>query len=183
MMENLKIVYLSPNDLTPYEGNTRRHGDEDIEGIKESIRRVGFRDPIGIWGGDNIIVEGHGRQRAAIELGIEKVPCIRLDDMTDEQRREYSIRHNRSAELSGWDFGKLEEELGRLEEEGIDLKDLKFDFDVDMPKDLDADSNDEAKTGVQVQITFEDVMTWHNNEKAIKEIAENCNAILTVRMA
>lgn len=50
MMENLKIVYLSPNDLTPYEGNTRRHGDEDIEGIKESIRRVGFRDPIGIWG-------------------------------------------------------------------------------------------------------------------------------------
>lgn len=80
-------------------------------------------------GGDNIIVEGHGRQRAAIELGIEKVPCIRLDDMTDEQRREYSIRHNRSAEMSGWDFGKLEEELGRLEEEGIDLKDLKFEFD------------------------------------------------------
>ena len=123
---NLEIVYLSPHDLKPYEGNTRKHNPEDIDGIKKSIMDVGFADPIGIWGKDNLIVEGHGRQLAAIELGLEKVPCIRLDEMTDEQRREYAIRHNRSAEMSAWDLGKLEEELARLDIEGVDMSDLKF---------------------------------------------------------
>lgn len=127
---NLEIVYLSPHDLKPYEGNTRKHNPDDIDGIKKSILDVGFADPIGIWGKDNLIVEGHGRQLAAIELGLEKVPCIRLDEMTDEQRREYAIRHNRSAEMSAWDFGKLEEELAALDIAGVDMSDLKFDLDA-----------------------------------------------------
>lgn len=138
---NLEIVYLSPHDLTPYEGNTRKHNPEDIDGIKKSILDVGFADPIGIWGKDNLIVEGHGRQLAAIELGLEKVPCIRLDEMTDEQRREYAIRHNRSAEMSAWDFGKLEEELAALEIQGIDMSDLKFDLDMNESKE-GQDDND-----------------------------------------
>lgn len=122
----LEIVYLSPHDLTPYEGNTRKHGPEDIEQIKESIIADGFNDPIGIWGKNNLIVEGHGRQIAALEMGLDKVPCIRLDHMTDKQRRDYAIRHNRTAELSGWDFAKLEEEIAQLEIEGVDLSGLKF---------------------------------------------------------
>lgn len=126
----LEIVYLSPHELTPYENNTRKHNPGDIDGIKKSIQDVGFRDPIGIWGKNNLIVEGHGRQLAAIELGMEKVPCIRLDDMTEDQRKEYAIRHNRSAEMSEWDFGKLEEELAALDIAGIDMSDLKFDLDV-----------------------------------------------------
>lgn len=129
-MEDLKIVYLSPKDLKPYENNTRKHNPDDIDGIKKSILAVGFRDPIGIWGKENLIVEGHGRQLAALELGIERVPCIRLDDMTVDQRKEYAIRHNRSAEMSTWDMGKLSEELADLELEGIDMSDLNFDIDV-----------------------------------------------------
>ena len=130
-MEELKIVYLSPKELTPYKGNARKHNPDDIEEIKKSIIAAGgFRDPIGIWGKENIIVEGHGRQIAAIEMGLEKVPCIRLDDMTDTQRREYAIRHNRTAELSGWDFGKLEEEIAALEIDGVDLSGLKFELDA-----------------------------------------------------
>jgi DNA modification methylase len=127
---SLEVVYLSPQALTPYEGNTRKHNPEDIEQIKESIIADGFNDPIGIWGEKNLIVEGHGRQIAAIELGLESVPCIRLDHLTDTQRRDYAIRHNRTAELSGWDFGKLEEEIARLEIEGVDLSGLKFDLDA-----------------------------------------------------
>lgn len=122
----LQVVYLSPDELTPYEGNTRKHAPDDIEQIKESILQDGFNDPIGIWGEKNIIVEGHGRQIAAKELGMETVPCIRLDHLTDTQRRDYAIRHNRTAELSAWDFGKLEEEVARLEIEGVDLSELKF---------------------------------------------------------
>ena len=126
----LEIVYLSPDELTPYEGNARKHAPGDIEQIKESIRQDGFNDPIGIWGEKNLIVEGHGRQIAAKELGIEKVPCIRLDHLTDTQRRDYAIRHNRTAELSEWDFSKLEEEIARLEIEGVDLSGLNFDDNV-----------------------------------------------------
>lgn len=122
----LKIEYLPVESLTPYEGNARKHAPDDIESIKISIQNDGFNDPIGIWGKDNIIVEGHGRQIAAKELGMETVPCIRLDHLTDEQRREYAIRHNRTAELSAWDFGKLDEELAALDIQGIDMSDLKF---------------------------------------------------------
>ena len=122
----LEIVYLPPGDLTPYEKNTRKHSPDDIEQIKESIRQDGFSDPIGIWGEQNIIVEGHGRQIAALEMGLDEVPCIRLDHMTDEQRRDYAIRHNRTAELSAWDFSKLEEEIAQLEIEGHEFDGLKF---------------------------------------------------------
>ena len=127
-MSELKIIYLSPDELTPYENNTRKHNPEDVEGIKKSILDTGFNDPIGIWGEKNLIVEGHGRQIAAKELHLDKVPCIRLDHMTDEQRREYAIRHNRSAEMSAWDFQKLEEELAQLEIDGVDMDDLNFTF-------------------------------------------------------
>ena len=126
-MEELKIIYLSPDELTPYENNTRKHAPDDIDGIKKSILDTGFNDPIGIWGDNNLIVEGHGRQIAAKELHLDKVPCIRLDHLTDEQRREYAIRHNRSAEMSAWDFQKLEEELASLDISDIDMSDLKFD--------------------------------------------------------
>jgi hypothetical protein len=130
-MMKLDIVYLDPHDLTPYENNTRKHSPEDIDQIKASIEADGFNDPIGVWGENNLIVEGHGRQIAALEMGLDKVPCIRLDHMTETQRRDYAIRHNRTAELSGWDFGKLEEEIAALEIEGVDLSGLKFDFAID----------------------------------------------------
>lgn len=127
-MNELKIEYLRPEDLTPYENNTRKHAPDDIEQIKESILQDGFNDPIGIWGEKNLIVEGHGRQIAAMELHLEKVPCIRLDHLTDDQRRDYAIRHNRTAELSAWDFEALEEEIAALEIEGHDFEGLKFSF-------------------------------------------------------
>ena len=101
----LEIVYLSPQELKPYENNTRKHAPEDIEQIKASIEADGFNDPIGIWGEDNLIVEGHGRQIAAMEMGLDKVPCIRLDHMTDTQRRDYAIRHNRRLNYPGGTLG------------------------------------------------------------------------------
>lgn len=125
-MKELKIVYLPPGELTPYEHNARRHADEDLSVIKASIRENGFCDPIGVWGENNLIVEGHGRQLAALEMGLDSVPCIRLDHLTEAQRREYALVHNKSAELSGWDFTQLEAELAELEME-FDMTDFGFD--------------------------------------------------------
>ena len=118
-MNDLKIVYLKPEELTPYERNTRRHTQTDIDQIKTSILRCGFEDPIGVWGPENIVVEGHGRLIAAKELHLDKVPCLQLDHMTDAQRREYGIRHNRTQELSSWDFDKLDEEIAALMIAGV----------------------------------------------------------------
>ena len=128
-MNELKVEYIAPEELTPYENNTRKHAPDDVEQIKESILQNGFNDPIGIWGEKNLIVEGHGRQIAALELHLEKVPVIRLDHMTDDQRRDYAIRHNRTAELSEWDNETLMEEIARLEIEGHDFTGLKFQLD------------------------------------------------------
>lgn len=127
----LEIVYLPPESLKPYERNTRKHEPADIEQIKQSIILDGFNDPIGIWGPENLIVEGHGRQIAAMELHLETVPCIRLDHMTDEQRRDYAIRHNRTAELSSWNDVNLQFEMQALDMAGIDFSGLDFDISLD----------------------------------------------------
>ena len=110
----LRIETLPVEDLQEYEGNARDHGQVDIEAIKESIRLFGFNDPIGIWSEENVIVEGHGRLQAAKALGMTEVPCIRLDHMTDEERRAYAIAHNKTAELSSWNIGKLNLELAGI---------------------------------------------------------------------
>lgn len=134
-MNEMKIVYLPPGDLTPYEHNARKHAEEDLATIRESVKQFGFLDPIGIWGEDNIIVEGHGRQIVAEELGMETVPCIRLDELTDEQRRAYALAHNKTAEMSGWDFTELENELSELSMD-FDMSDFGF-TDNEAP-DLDS---------------------------------------------
>lgn len=112
----LRVELISVDDLTEYDGNARAHGREDIEAIEWSIQQFGFNDPIGIWSKDNVIVEGHGRLKAAKNLGMTEVPCIRLDHMTDEQRRAYALAHNKTAELSAWDFDKLDLEIAGIHE-------------------------------------------------------------------
>ena len=100
----LKIEYMALDKLKPYEKNARKHQKADLSTIKASITEFGMSDPIGVWGKDNIIVEGHGRYLACKELGIEQVPVIHLDHLTDEQRRAYALAHNKAAEMSEWEF-------------------------------------------------------------------------------
>lgn len=116
----LSIEYLPVDNITPYPGNARQHAEEDVNAIAESIKEFGFSDPVGVWGKDNTIVEGHGRLIAAKKLGITEIPVIRLDHMTDEQRRAYAIAHNKTAELSNWDFDALEKELSNMQ--SIDME-------------------------------------------------------------
>lgn len=122
----LQIEYLPVTDLKPYDKNTRKHKSLDVDNIAKSIKKYGMNDAIGIWGEDNVIVEGHGRLEACKKLGIDTVPVVRLDHLTDEQRREYAIAHNATAELSEWDLNILPDELAEL-----DLSDFDFDFGID----------------------------------------------------
>lgn len=87
----------------------------------------GNNDPIAVWGEDNVIVEGHGRYMALCELGYKTADIIRLDHLTDEQRREYMLVHNQTTMNSGWDIDLLAEELDDLDFDGFD-----FGFDLDL---------------------------------------------------
>ena len=140
----LKIEELPVEALRPYENNARQHGDEDVDAIVDSIEQFGFSDPIGIWSKDNLIVEGHGRLLAAKKLGMETVPCIRLDHLTDDERRAYALAHNKTAELSSWNFEMLTSEL-----QGIESVDMSmFGFDVSKlaaPAVIEEDDFDEEQ--------------------------------------
>ena len=125
-MQELKIEYLTLDKLKPYDKNARKHQEADLSTIKASITEFGMSDPIGVWGKDNTIVEGHGRYLACKELGIDNVPVIHLDHLTDEQRRAYALAHNKTAEMSEWDIDLLGEELNNIFD--IDMSDFGFDL-------------------------------------------------------
>lgn len=108
----LKIEYVPVDTIRPYAGNAKLHPAEQVEQIKASIREFGFNDPIAVW--NNEVVEGHGRLIAATEMGMDEVPIIRLDDLTDEQRRAYILVHNKLTLNSGFDKSMLELELDAL---------------------------------------------------------------------
>lgn len=129
----LKIEYLPVDLLKPYERNARIHNPEDVDAICESIKEFGFDDPIGIWSDRNVIVEGHGRLMAAKKLGMTEVPCIRLDHLTDEQRRAYALAHNRTAELSEWDNAMKQLEVMSITD--IDMSKLGFVDDLEDEED------------------------------------------------
>lgn len=120
----LKVEYIPIDELKPYDKNAKIHTQEQIEQIKESIQEFGMNDPIGIWGKENLIVEGHGRLLACKELGMKEVPVIRLDDLTDDQRRAYTLVHNQTTMNTGFDLDILNEEL-----EDIDIDMGEFGFE------------------------------------------------------
>ena len=120
----LKIEYLSKNELKPYVNNAKIHTPDQIKQIKKSITEFGFNDPIAVWH-DNEIIEGHGRLLAAMEMDdIDNVPIIRLDDLTDSQRKAYMLAHNKLTMNTGFDFGMLEIELENLPD--FDMSDFGF---------------------------------------------------------
>ena len=127
----LKIEYLPIETIAPYENNAKVHTAEQIEQIKKSIQDYGMNDPIGIW--HDTIVEGHGRLMACLELGYTEVPVIRLDHMTDEQRREYMLVHNQTTMNTGYDFDLLDIELDEL----ADFDAEAFGFDILGSENLD----------------------------------------------
>lgn len=121
---DLKIEYVPIDSIKPYSKNAKLHPAEQIEQIKKSIQEFGFKDPLATWHGE--VMAGNGRLQAAKELGMKELPIVRLDDLTDEQRRAYALVHNKLTMNSPFDDGILSEELENILD--IDMEALGFDL-------------------------------------------------------
>lgn len=117
---NIKEIAIA--SLREYENNPRNN-DSAVDAVAESIREFGFKVPI-VIDGNNMIVCGHTRVKAAKKLGMETVPCIIANDLTPEQIKAFRLVDNKTSELAGWDFAKLEEELAALN--GFDMSAFGF---------------------------------------------------------
>ena len=124
-MKQYDVEMVAVDDIIPYSNNQKHHTPEQVQAIANSIRQFGFRQNL-VIDKDNIIVIGHGRYEAAKLLGMQEVPCMRIEDLTPEQIRALRIVDNKLNE-SEWDFEKLEIEIDGLIDE-IDLENLGFDF-------------------------------------------------------
>ena len=128
----MEIIMRGVNDITPYEHNPRKN-DDAVDAVAASIKEFGFKVPI-VVDKDGIIVAGHTRLKAAKKLGMEQVPCIVADDLTDEQIKAFRLVDNKVAELADWDFSELETELADID---MDMAQFGFDdFDIDANTDI-----------------------------------------------
>lgn len=110
----MQIELIDINLINEYENNVKIHTDEQIEQIIVSIQKYGNNDPIAI-DKNNTIIEGHGRFLALKRLGYTTIPVIKLGHLTDEQKREYILIHNKLTMNTGFDMEKLEKELDEIE--------------------------------------------------------------------
>lgn len=139
MVERIELV--SVGSIAPYERNPRTHSDSQIDQIAASITRFGFTNPI-LVDSQSGIVAGHGRLLAAKKLSLEFVPIIRLDHLSDEERRAYIIVDNQIPLNAGWDEELLAGEIAALSAEGFDLDLLGF-ADADLAELLDVQNDAE----------------------------------------
>lgn len=114
------------DDLIPYASNSRTHSEEQILQIASSIKEFGFLNPV-LIDNDNGIIAGHGRVMAAKKLGLESVPTLLVDHLTEAQRKAYVIADNQLALNAGWDFDLLKVEIEGLQEIDFDVGLLGFD--------------------------------------------------------
>lgn len=148
----MQIINKKIDELTPYENNPRNN-DEAVKYVAESIKEFGFKVPM-VIDSNNVIVCGHTRYKAAMELGMEEVPCIIADDLTEEQIKAFRLADNKVSEVAAWDLEKLDIEIAELEELG-DIDMTAFGFMVDNnPVDIDSffeDAEPKVKEPKKVQ--------------------------------
>ena len=120
----LKIAYHKASSLKPYDANARTHSDRQIKQIAESIKAYGWTSPI-VIDENFMVLAGHGRLRAAIEMGLEKVPTIIASDLTEAEKKAYVIADNKLSDNAGWDKNLLAAEFSAIAKLETD-----FNFDV-----------------------------------------------------
>lgn len=153
----MEIINKRVADLIPYENNPRKN-DDAVEYVANSIREFGFKVPI-VIDKENVIVAGHTRLKAAEQLGLNEVPCIVVDDLTEEQIKAFRLADNKVGEIAIWDFDALDLELDGISD--IDMSEFGFDIAIedDEPEEI---IEDEVPENVEPRCKLGDI--WQLGE-------------------
>lgn len=167
--EEIKLEYISPESCIRYERNSRTHSAAQVEQIKRSIQEFGFTNPV-ILDEDNVIIAGHGRIEAALNLHLDAIPAIRLVGLPDAKKKALRIADNKLPLNAGWDEESLKLELIDLKAEDFSLELLGFSADeLDFyMEDVDIDAffeqKDETPAGDAEEKTKECIKCPHCGE-------------------
>ena len=146
----MQIIDKKIGEIKPYEKNPRKN-DNAVDAVASSISQFGFKNPI-VIDGNNVIICGHTRYKAAQKLGLDVVPCVVASDLTDEQIKAYRLADNKVAELAEWDIDLLGEELDGIFD--IDMSD--FGFDIEEEEDTPPEREDlSGKVGETYEVIVE----------------------------
>lgn len=143
----MQIEKIKVDEIIPYADNAKLHPERQIEQIRSSILEFGFNDPIAI-DENNVVIEGNGRLMAIKDLGFKEVDCIRIEGLTEDQKRAYILVHNQLTMNTGFDIDILNKELEKIK--GIDMK--QFDFELNIDFDNDIDTGDGTKYTQKVDV-------------------------------
>lgn len=124
-IDNLPVELRDPNSLVPFEGNAKKHSKEQVEKLANLIKKVGWTQPI-VVDRDDVIIAGHGRRLAALQLGLKKVPVIVRRDLSKEDADALRLADNRVSSTE-YDTAVMQQEMFRLADLGLDLADYAFD--------------------------------------------------------
>lgn len=150
----MNIEYKNIDEIKPYENNPRDN-DEAVEYVAKSIKEFGFKNPV-IIDKNNVIVAGHTRYKACKKLGIDNIPCVVADDLTDEQVKAFRLADNKTSEFASWNFGLLDNELTNIL--NLDMSDFGFSLE-----------------DIELEVDDEDFISDEKVEKKDKEIiCPNC---------
>jgi len=159
----MNIVMKKVSELKEYENNPRNN-EAAIDAVAKSIEEFGFKVPIVITK-DHVIIAGHTRLKASKKLGLDEVPCIVADDLTDEQIKAFRLADNKTAELASWDFTKLESELASIE---MDMSQFGFeDLESGVPDNATDDDFDPSEELTETPYTQKDDIYLLGNHRVM----------------
>lgn len=177
----MEVKNVSIQDVKPYPNNPRDN-DAGVDAVANSIKEFGWQQPI-VVDKDNVIIVGHTRYKAAKKLGMDKVPVVVADKLTDEQVKAYRLADNKTGELTDWDDDLLNDELDDILD--IDMSDFGFDLDLDSDnEEVQEDDFDEeppekpkSKLGQIYQLGRHRLMCGDStNPEMVKKLVGGCNA-------
>lgn len=167
MVDKLKIELMEIEKIKEYENNVKLHPESQIKQIAKSIEKFGFNDPIAI-DQNNVIIEGHGRLKASKLLKLKKIPVLKLNHLTESQKKAYILAHNKLTTNTGYDQDILSKEIESIIESSeisaIDLESIGIDFES-ITQELE---KEEKK-----QKTFEDEANEYNDQNCKMPIVPN----------
>lgn len=160
----MNVIEKNISDVKPYEKNPRKN-DAAVSAVTNSIREFGFKVPI-VIDKSGTIIAGHTRYKAALQLGLQKIPCVIADDLTKEQVKAFRLADNKVGEIAEWDFNMLESEIAEIEDIDMGL----FNFDTNAIDGEDFGEDFQLPDGEKPEICTMS-FTLHRRQKELVEYA------------